>query len=72
MEAQNASQVWPDSVRPLASVIVPEITSGSARRSRFMASRAAAMAALALRVSNTVSIIRRSTPPAISARAALR
>ena len=30
IECQNASGVWPDSVRPLASVIVPEIISGSA------------------------------------------
>ncbi len=30
-EIQNASTVWPESVRPLASVIVPEIMSGRSR-----------------------------------------
>ena len=30
-EFQNASAVWPDSVRPEASVMVPEIITGSAR-----------------------------------------
>ena len=33
-EFQNASVVWPDSVRPLASTIVPEIITGSRRPSR--------------------------------------
>jgi hypothetical protein len=33
-EFQNASVVWPDSVRPEASVMVPEIITGSATRAR--------------------------------------
>ena len=35
IETQNASIVWPDSVRPLRSVIVTEIISGSRRRPAF-------------------------------------
>jgi hypothetical protein len=33
-EAKNASTVWPESVRPEASVMVPEIMMGSRSRSR--------------------------------------
>ena len=34
-EFQNASVVWPDRVRPLASVMVPEIITGSPEPRRF-------------------------------------
>ena len=69
-EYQNAVGVWPDSVRPERSVIVPEIISG--RRTPFSAktSSIATTAALALSVSKIVSIRIRSAPPSISPRAA--
>lgn len=45
IEFQNASAVWPDKVRPLASVIVPEIITGNrvpvSSKYRSMANRAA-------------------------------
>ena len=62
MEAQNASTVWPDSVRPERSTIVTEIQSGSSGAT----SRAAAIAAFAFSVSKIVSIRSRSTPPSRS------
>ena len=71
MEFQNASVVWPDSVRPDASVMVPETMmrqfDARAHRAR---SRTANSAAFAFSVSNTVSIRITSTPPSTSARAA--
>ena len=57
--AQNASIVWPESVRPERSTIVTEIQSGSSGAT----SRAAAIAAFAFRVSKIVSTRSRSTPP---------
>ena len=59
IEAQNASTVWPDNVRPLRSTTVSETTSGNSGAT----SRAATIAAFAFSVSKTVSISRRSTPP---------
>jgi hypothetical protein len=64
-EFQNASGVWPDSVRPLASVIVPEIITGSSMPApRTLLD--AKSAALALSVSKIVSIRSRSAPPSTS------
>ena len=60
---QNASTVWPESVRPERSTIVTEIHSGSSGAT----SRAAAIAAFAFSVSKIVSISSRSTPPSRSA-----
>ena len=40
-EAQKASTVWPDSVRPEASVIVPEMMMGRSTPEASMAARAA-------------------------------
>ena len=63
-EIQNASIVCPDSVRPLRSVIVTEIMSGTSGAT----SLAAAIAAFAFSVSKIVSTRSRSTPPSISPR----
>ena len=65
-EYQNAVGVWPESVRPERSVIVPEIITG--RRMPFFSniSSAANTAALALSVSKMVSMRMRSAPPSIS------
>ena len=60
IEVQNASTVCPDSVRPLRSTIVTEITAGELARAT---SIAAAIAAFAFSVSKIVSISSRSTPP---------
>ena len=62
-EFQNASAVWPDSVRPEASVIVPEIITGQRLPRSSNSFSTANTAALAFRVSNTVSISRMSAPP---------
>jgi len=62
-EIQKASIVWPESVRPLRSVIVTDSMRGSSGATSF----AAAIAALAFRVSKMVSMRRRSTPPSRSA-----
>ncbi len=67
-EFQNASGVWPDSVRPEASVMVPEMMmrqayAACARNSASIANSAA----LALSVSKIVSTSSRSTPPSTSA-----
>ncbi len=64
-EYQNASAVWPERVRPLASVIVPEIMTGQRRPCSSKNCSQAKIAALAFSVSNTVSISSRSAPPAI-------
>ena len=68
MDTQNASMVWPDSVRPLRSVTVTEIING--RRTPFSSntSSIATMAAFALRVSTIVSSNNRSHPPSMSPR----
>ena len=69
MEVQNASGVCPERVRPLASVIVPDTITGRRSLAANTSSKANS-AAFALRVSNTVSIRMKSTPPSTSARAA--
>src|SRR6266540_3014007 len=66
-EFQNASVVWPESVRPDASVIVPDTMIGQRRCDRSKNASSAASAALAFSVSNTVSTRKRSTPPSASA-----
>ncbi len=71
-ECQNAVGVWPDRVRPLASVMVPEITTGSSNPQSSKHWCTAKMAALQLSVSNTVSIRMISTPPSINAAVASR
>src|ERR1700723_3345557 len=68
MEFQNATVVWPDKVRPDASVIVPETMMGNSSPTSSNTWRTANSAALAFNVSNTVSINIMSTAPAISAR----
>ena len=72
MLVQKASSVWPDSVRPEASTIVPEITTGSRQPSSSKAPVIAKIAALALSVSKIVSTSSRSAPPATWPRAASR
>ncbi len=62
-EFQNASVVWPDSVRPDASVIVPDTMIGRRVPMRSKDWSIANSAALALSVSKTVSTSKRSTPP---------
>ena len=69
MEFQNASGVCPESVLPLASVMVPETITGR-RWPLSNNSSSANSAALAFSVSNTVSIMMKSAPPSISALAA--
>ena len=71
-EFQNASTVWPDRMRPEASVTVPEIISG--RRTLFSSKKVsmANSAALAFSVSKMVSTRNTSTPPSNSARACSR
>ncbi|MNQ91703.1 hypothetical protein D3C85_1070970 [compost metagenome] len=64
-EFQKASVVWPDRVRPEASVMVPEIMIGSSTPSSSNTPCTAKIAALALRVSKMVSIRIRSAPPSI-------
>src|ERR687898_268181 len=70
IEFQNASVTWPESVRPLASVMVPEIMIGTSRFSSSRYSLIAKIAAFAFRVSKIVSTSSRSTPPSTSPRAA--
>jgi hypothetical protein len=67
-DAQNASIVWPESVRPLRSVIVTEIRIGSSAPSSSNTSRVATIAAFAFSVSKIVSIRIAWTPPSTSAR----
>lgn len=69
-EFQKASVVWPDRVRPEASVMVPEIMIGSSTPSSSNTPWTANIAALALRVSKMVSIRIRSAPPSIRPRVA--
>ncbi len=70
MEFQKASVVWPDKVLPEASLMVPETMMGSSMPTSSSTARTANSAALAFKVSNTVSIRMMSTPPSMSARAA--
>ena len=69
-EVQNASTVWPESVRPEASVMVPEMTSGMRSPAASYAASTPKMAALALSVSKIVSMTSRSAPPAMRPSAA--
>ena len=62
-ECQNASVTWPESVRPEASVMVPEIITGQRRPRCSNSVSRAKIAALALSVSKIVSIRSRSEPP---------
>ena len=62
-ETQNASDVCPERFRPLRSIAVKEIQSGSSGAT----SAAATIAAFAFSVSKIVSIRRKSTPPSTSA-----
>ena len=71
-ESQKASVTWPDSVRPDASVIVPETTTGQRRPCSSKSVSTAKIAALALSVSKIVSMKMRSLPPSTSPRAASR
>ncbi len=71
-EFQNASGVWPDSVRPEASVIVPEIMTGRRSPHSSKNSSMAKSAAFAFSVSKIVSTRRMSTPPSTSARVGLQ
>jgi hypothetical protein len=61
--------VWPDSVRPERSGIVTEAITGTSRTPCSNSSAIAYSDALQLSVSMWVSVISRSTPPSISARA---
>ena len=72
MEFQKASAVWPERIRPEASVMVPEIMIGTSMPVSSKSDSAAKIAALAFNVSITVSMRRRSTPPSRSARAESR
>ena len=71
-EFQNASGVCPESVRPEASVIVPEIMIGRRSPDRSKYSSIAKSAALAFNVSKIVSTRRMSAPPSTSAATASR
>ena len=69
-EMQNASAVWPVSVRPLVSTMVPEIHTGrSGVPRRCSSSRTANTAAFEFSGSKMVSISSRSAPPSSSASA---
>ena len=67
-ECQNAVGVWPESVRPERSVMVPEIISGIGKPRSAKASKQAKIAALAFSVSKMVSMRRRSAPPSMRPR----
>jgi hypothetical protein len=67
-DTQKASTVWPDSVRPLLSVMVTDTMRGSSTSFSSKTSFAATMAALALRVSKMVSMRIASHPPSTSPR----
>ena len=71
-ECQKAVGVWPDSVRPDRSVMVPEIITGSRRPISTKTSSMPASAALAFSVSKMVSTRMMSAPPSIRPRAASR
>ena len=63
IEVKKASAVWPESVRPLSSVIVPETIIGSSIFFSSKTSSIANNAALQFKVSKTVSTNNISTPP---------
>jgi hypothetical protein len=62
-EIQKASRVWPESVRPERSTIVPEMHSGRRMPRSSKTSSMATIAALAFSVSKMVSSSRISLPP---------
>ena len=66
---QNALTVWPERMRPDASVTVPEMITGRRSPVSSISSSSAKMAALALRVSKMVSTSRMSAPPSMRPRA---
>ena len=66
-DMRNASTVCPERVRPAASAMVAESIIGTPLPAFMKTCSAASRAALALSVSNTVSISSRSTPPSRSA-----
>ena len=68
-DTQKASMVWPDSVRPLRSVIVTEISTGISMPFSSNTSRMATSAALAFSVSTMVSTRITSAPPSTRPRA---
>ena len=68
-ELKKASRVCPDNVRPLASVIVPDIITGIRLPFSSISLLIPNKAALALSVSKIVSTNSISTPPSISAKA---
>ena len=70
IEFQNASVVCPESVRPEASVMVPDTMIGRSTPSSSNTSRTAYSAALAFKVSKMVSIRMMSAPPSMRARVA--
>ena len=63
IEFQKASVTWPESVRPLASVIVPEIITGTRSPRSSKTSSIATIAAFAFSVSKIVSTRIVSAPP---------
>ena len=69
IEFQNAAGVWPESVRPERSVMVPEIITGSRMPRSSNSFSIAKIAALALSVSKIVSIRSKSAPPSTRPRA---
>ena len=78
IDTQKASIVWPESVRPLLSVIVTEIMTGTSVHAGSFAARAsnsswiATMAAFALSVSKIVSTRSTSAPPSTRPRTCSR
>ena len=71
-EFQKASTVWPDRIRPDASVTVPEIITGRREPCSSKKVSIANSAAFAFSVSKMVSTRKKSTPPSTSARACCR
>ena len=67
-DRQKASIVWPESVRPLRSVIVSERMTGRRRPISAKTRSIATIAAFMLSVSKLVSGSRMSTPPSIRPR----
>ena len=67
--ARIASGVWPERILPEASLMVSEITTGISVSSLSIDLAAPSKAAFTLRMSNAVSIRRKSAPPSISPRA---
>ena len=69
MEVRNASRVWPDSVRPLRSVMVTEANTGNWALRSSSSFPMANRQAFRFRVSKVVSGSNRSTPPSTRPRA---